>query len=515
LLEEEATVVHDRIAERLLRDFPAQASVTEHAQIARHLDGAGRLEEAVQHYHRAAEGAFEQFGAAEALRLCDRVLERTSPDTDTGFEALRLREQALREIGAKVEHRDALELLAEQVEHRGDPRERAEIYLRLARYHYDQAEFKTSMEYIERVRELAAPHNLSAAHAQSLHYEAYINLDQGHREDALELIRQAIQLYEETTDEDAARRGLSSCYNTRGIIMRRAGRHQDALSSYQRALDLLDGNKNERLGRYLLINMGLALVYVGRFDDGLECYQRALAQAKQLGHRRDEAGVLINMGHAYQVLGDYDRAISHIQRGLYLARKASANYTLADGEITLGVCYAELGELDKAERVLSEGLRLAESIPHIYLAVHAMLALAKLKLETAQVQDARVAILQAEDSLERCEAAGMRWGVLSAQLVLARAFQILGKQERQTRAVLAAKQLVEEGEEYAREEAYYYISQLLPDDEEFRERRQEAIEQARSLVIRNADGIQDEPLRQSFLARGLHQKILSASQDMS
>jgi tetratricopeptide (TPR) repeat protein len=443
------------------------------------------------------------------------VLERTSPDTDTGFEALRLREQALREIGAKVEHRDALELLAEQVEHRGDPRERAEIYLRLARYHYDQAEFKTSMEYIERVRELAAPHNLSAAHAQSLHYEAYINLDQGHREDALELIRQAIQLYEETTDEDAARRGLSSCYNTRGIIMRRAGRHQDALSSYQRALDLLDGNKNERLGRYLLINMGLALVYVGRFDDGLECYQRALAQAKQLGHRRDEAGVLINMGHAYQVLGDYDRAISHIQRGLYLARKASANYTLADGEITLGVCYAELGELDKAERVLSEGLRLAESIPHIYLAVHAMLALAKLKLETAQVQDARVAILQAEDSLERCEAAGMRWGVLSAQLVLARAFQILGKQERQTRAVLAAKQLVEEGEEYAREEAYYYISQLLPDDEEFRERRQEAIEQARSLVIRNADGIQDEPLRQSFLARGLHQKILSASQDMS
>ena len=514
LLEEEATVVHDRIAERLLQNFPAVASVTEHAQIARHLDGAGRLDEAVEHYHAAAEGAFEQFGAAEALRLSDRVLERTSPESDMGFEALRLREQALRELGVKIEHREALELLAEQVEQRGDPKERAEIYLRLARYHYDQAEFKTAMEYIAQVRELATAHDLPASHAQSLHYEAYINLDQGHREDALELIREAIVLFEAAEDEDVSRRGLSSCYNTRGIIMRRAGRHQDALASYQRALDLLSGYPNERLGRYLLINMGLALVYVGRFDDGIECYQRALAQAKQLGHRRDEAGVLINMGHAYQVLGEYDRAISHIQRGLYLARKASANYTLADGEITLGVCYAERGELEKAERVLSEGSRLAESIPHIYLAVHAMLALAKLKLETGQVQDARVAIMQAEDSLERCEDAGMRWGVLSARLVLARAYKILGMTEKQTESVLAAAQLIEDGEEYGREEAYYYISQLLPETSEYLEQRREAIEQARALIMRNADGISDESQRQSFLSRDLHQKILSATGHM-
>ena len=508
LLGEEASELHGRIAERLMGS-ERERNVTDNAQIARHLDGAGRIEEAVEYYFDAAEEAFEQFGASESLRLCEKVLERVGPEHATGLEALKLKEQALRGLGMQAEHKATLDELAAQVERRDDPEEQARVWLRLARYHYDQAEFRQSGAFIEQAREVAREHGLDTQLAQSWHYEAYLRLDQGRREEALELVHRAIAGFEGTEGEDAER-GLISCYNTQGVIRRRTGRHEEALESYQQALDLLGEGGADQLVRYLLINMGLALVYVGRYTDGLECYQRALAQAKKLGHRRDEAAVLINIGHAYQVLGDDQRAISHIQRGLYLARKASANYILADGEISLGVCYAERGEAAKAERVLSEGLRLAESIPHIYLAVHAMLALARLKLETAQHQDARVAIFQAEDSLERCEKAGMRWGVTCARMLLARAYKVLGDRERAIDEIREALALLEDGEEYAREEVLYWASQILQDEEE----RLAAIREARELVLARVEGIDDEELHKSFLERDLHQKILQAARAM-
>ena len=150
-----------------------------------------------------------------------------------------------------------------------------------------------------------------------------------------------------------------------------------------------------------------------------------------------------------------------IQRGLYLARKAGANYTLADGEISLGVCYAERGELETAERVLSEGLRLAESIPHLYLAIHAMLALAKIKLELGSTNDLRVALMQAEDSLERSVAADMRWGMVSAHTILARAHHALGEPERALHHIETAHKLVQEGEVYGREDVYEVLALVL------------------------------------------------------
>lgn len=509
LLDDVASELHGRIADYLLLQ-QHERNVTDNALLARHLDGAGRVDEAITFYYEAAQAAFRQFGAVESLKLCSKVLERVDDSDEIAFGALHLRAQALREAGLFKEHKEALDKLEEMAVARDEPADIVKIQLRLARYYYDQSDFKQSLRYIELVRPVAERHAILTGLAQASLFEGYIRLDQGRRDDALELVMRALGFYERAEGREAEL-GLLRCYNTRGVILRRAGLHDEALESYQQAMEHLDGFENEQLGQYLLVNMGLAMVFVGRYTEGLECYKRALGRARMLGHRRDEAGVLINMGHAYQVLGDYKGAKTHIQRGLYLARKTSANYLLADGEISLGVCYAETGEPAKAERVLSEGLRLAESIPHLYLAVHAMLALAELKLESGQPQDARVAIMQAEDSQERCERAGMPWGVMSAHVIQARAYALLGDDAELRRHMNAALEISDGGEEHAREEVLYRYYELMRRWPEHAETSARALRDARAWVEARAAGIEDVALRRAFLERSIHCKILSGT----
>lgn len=507
LVEEESIALHTRIADHLLAESHTQ-DVAELVRLAYHLQGAGRLEQAAQTYFDAAKDAFGQFGAAESLKLCDQVTEHLSPEHPLCVEVLYLKEKALREVGRVTEHKQVLDRLSERVDPLDTSRQ-LEVWMRLIRYHYDQAEFGAALSTIEQVRELAQQHQAQAMLARADQFEAYIRLDQGKRSEALALVESAIGLFSGLEDRPQHIPGLVSCHNMRGAILRRDGRHQEALDTYSLAMELaqerLDG---DLIGRYVLVNMGLANVYLGRYLKGLECYQRCLKQAKRLGLRRDEAGVLVNMGHAYLMCGEYDRAISHVQRGVYMARKVNATVTLADGEVTLGTCYAEMGKGGLAKRVLGEGLRLAESIPHVYLALHAMLALARLTLEAEDVppQAARVALMQAEDCDERAERAGMRWGQLGAKVLMARAYDSLGMSSRALELAALAWEIVQGGEEVGMEDAAETYAQMLVANEE--------IEQARHVlrhVINNTtqrlDMIEHEEDRLRFLNRPVYLRV--------
>lgn len=511
LLGERAVELHGRIAEHLQqrrKDEQEPMSVAFAAQLAHHLDGAGLSQQAATSYLQAAREAFNQFGAAESVKLCDKVLERLPEGADEGVQALYLKERALRELGEVEGHKRVLDTLRERVEGRAAS-ERVELWLRLVRYYYDQADFRAALTMVAQVREVAEAEGMIEAVARADKFEGSIKLDQGRREEAFAALERAIAGFEQL-DSPQGMWGVVACYNMKGALLRRAGRHQDALDLYRQAMAIAgDRLESDLTGRYLLINTGLALIYLGRFSEGLECYRRALTQARRLGHRRDEAGVLVNIGHAYAMLGDYDRAISHTQRGVYLARKTSATVTLADGQITLGTCYAETGQRAHAERVLSEGLRLAESIPHVYLAVHALLALARLKLDEGSVQGARVALMQAEDCFERSEEAQMRWGCVSASVVMASAYEQLGMGSRALELARQAWSYVEQGEAVGREEAALVLSKLLIQQGEEAE-AQRLIDETRAYILTRAQGIEDEEERARFLQRGVHRRVFES-----
>jgi serine/threonine protein kinase/predicted ATPase len=514
LLPEEAETLHLGIAEHLV-DSVGELGIADNALIAKHFEGAGRTERAIAYYKLAAEEAFHDFGAAECLRLCAKVIERVDSedsrsDNKVLFDTLLLRESALHELGQANNRRKTLARLHELVMRVGEPDEQIDVLLREARFHFDEADFGAARDHLEQAREIATETGSQIGLANSSQVEVLILMNEGKRDRAYALLEEAIEIYESQDTEETVE-GLATCHNVRGILLRQSGRHREALEAYEEALVHAERGEISKQIRLLLINTGVALVYNGEFEEALERYERALEQCRRLGHRRDEASVLVNLGHAHLLLGETSRAASQIQRGVYLARKTGANAVIADGQISLGLCYLERGELEAADQALHEGLRIADSIPSVYLSIHATLALAEVQLANGTSQDARVALMQAEDGLERSDAAEMTWGIAYANSLMARALRILGRRDEAIEKSQRAIDIIDDGEIYSMDLILYHHTQILADIDANRDGKREAIIRARDFVTHRRDRIASSELRASFMSRDINRKIMNVA----
>lgn len=513
LMPEEAAVIHRKLADHLV-EHGEERQIFANALIAHHFDGAGQKDRSVEYYYQAAGKALDQFGAAEALRLTDKVLDRVDDESEYRFGALKIRARALNELGERAGAEKALaeiEGIAESLE---DPIELADVLLKLARFKFEDSEMRVAREYMERARKLAEGEDDRLHLAESWYIDALITSSEGSRDGSLELAERAVEQYEQLQDTKPGGEvleGLVTALNLVGVVHRQSGRYADALEAYERALGYADGADLKKNRRYLLTNAGVAHAYLGEFNRALECYEEALQQCKRLGHRREEAGLLVNVGHAHLLRGDLETAISTIRRGNYLARKTNTHHVLADGLISLGACYVESGDMSKAESTLQEGLRIADSIPNVYLSVHATLLLAQVNLAAGTQDAARIAHMQAEDAVERSENSMMRWGVSHGNSLMARALKAQGKRERAIKHSKRAMELVNDGEIYAIDEILYYHFQILPDDEEYESERVTAMQRAREVVLHRRDLIEDEEGRQLFMSRNIVRQILNVA----
>ena len=509
LLPEEAVHLHRALADHLLAQSPEKQSVTS-ALIARHFDGAGDKERSIEFYFRAADEALEQYGAAESLRLCDKVLERVAVDSDFYYRAQKIRARALVELGTRDECRTTLNDLERLAFERDDRFEQADILIQKARFLFTQSELRNARSAAQRAREIASAAGDSQHVADAWLVEAMIFLNEGNREEALELGSLAAKEYA-SLDESSAAEGLVRAQNLIGVVHRQAGRHYEALQAYEEALERAEKADLRKWRRALLNNAGLALAYLGEFSEALARYNEALDQVRQLGHRTEEANLLVNIGHCHLLRGEYEAALQSIRRGIYLSRKTNAIQNLADGLISMGAVYLDQGEYKKAQETLHEGLRLADSIPNVYLSVHATLMLAQVHLGAGTNDAARIALVQAEDALERAEQAEMKWGMGYGHSLMARALKMLGRREEAIAHSKKAVELVDAGEVFSLEEILYHHTQILPDEPDYEDDRRQAITRAREVLIHRRDKIKDDDLRRTFMAKPMNRQIFHAA----
>lgn len=522
LLPDEATELHRRLAAHLVET--AGDTHSRSVLIARHFEGAGEQDQSVAFYFQAADAALEQYGAAESLRLIDTVLDRITPQSKYYYGALEIRARALMEIGNATACRAALEELERVADARRDEGKAedarrdesddgevrlARVYIQRAQFEFDQSDLRRAREYVAKTVELTAGKaQLELEQARVSIVEAMISLNEGRRDDAIARAEDAVQTFRKVGGE--ADDGIARALNLIGVAHRQAGRHHDALRAYEQALAHVqpEGTKTKvtapqlrKVRRYLLINAGLALAYLGEFSEALRRYEAALEEVRALGHRTEEANLLVNIGHCHLLRGGYDDAQSAIRRGIYLARKSGALQTLADGLISIGAVYVEQGDAAKAQHSLHEGLRLADSIPNVYLSVHATLQLALVHLAAATADGARIALVQAEDALERSQQAEMTWGISFSHSLMARALKILGRRDEALTHSRRAIELVNDGELFSIEEILYHHTQILPDDAAHEDDRRQAILRAREVAIHRRDRIDSEEFRRAYLSK--------------
>jgi serine/threonine protein kinase/predicted ATPase len=537
LIPEQARALHLRIAQHLLEQRGAEPdgvhAGADNAVIAGHFDGAGEVERAVEFYALAAEEAFRNRGASECLRLCAKIIKRAASGEAGGDErvmlkALMLQERALSELGQVEDRRRALDELHRLVMRVGDGSEQIDVLLRQGRFFFDEGDFSRAREHIEQARRLVGQAygdeaRRETALADTFQVEILILMSEGKREQARELVRRAIDIYRRN-DGIEALAGLAVCHNMLGVILRQAGHQGEALQAYEKALKFAEEGDIGKQMRLLLINTGVALAHAGEFSEAIGRYERALEQCRRLGHRHDEASVLVNLGHAYLLAGRRDEAIATIRRGIHLGRKTAANGVIADGQISLGACFLEGGELAAAEQAIHDGLRIADSIPDVYLSIHATLALAAVRLvehagegsaAAEREENARIALMQAEDALERSQAADMKWGAAAAQSLMARALDILGDRAGSREKSSAAVALLETGgTTYGTDTIFYHHVKLLDGVDERREERLAILERARDYVVSRRNRLPDEASRALFMSRDINRKIMNAAAEL-
>jgi len=141
--------------------------------------------------------------------------------------------------------------------------------------------------------------------------------------------------------------GSPEGFNDQGIALASAGRYDEALNAFDRALELRPDYPPA------LINRGNALEDLRRPDAALASYDRALSIMPE------NAGVNINRGNALSALGDHRGALESYDRAIALDA-ASAGAFYCRGEALL-----ELGRFDEAADSFGRALVLDPALENL------------------------------------------------------------------------------------------------------------------------------------------------------
>jgi serine/threonine protein kinase/Tfp pilus assembly protein PilF len=255
-------------------------------------------------------------------------------------EALRRYEESLqikRRLGQKRGMAASLGEIAQIQQVKGQMREAEQSYreaLGLQREIGDQAGISTSL----------------------VNLAALINEDLGRPDDALPLLREALQVRRDVGNTN----GEALVLNNIGSVYDGKGQYSEAQTYFERALELREKTKVPREIADTLHNLAETLSKEGRFDQALSRYLRALDLRRGAGDRRGAAIESYSIGTIFDYQGRYGAAVKSKEEALQAFRDLKQK-DRGLGEILsgLGRSLALSGRMDEAGKRLDEAMTVA------------------------------------------------------------------------------------------------------------------------------------------------------------
>lgn len=185
------------------------------------------------------------------------------------------------------------------------------------------------------------------------HYRAAIKSTPGHAPSLVNLgnilrserkYPEAIKLLERAANEAQE---VPLVHNNFGIALHHSGRTEDAISAFQKALEL-DPRFVEAS-----CNLGAVFADLDRFEEAIECFERALEYSP------DNSVVLANLGNALNGVNRIEEATSMLERAI---ESDSSN---AFAYAKLATLNERLNHLDKAREQIAKAKALAPNNPEI------------------------------------------------------------------------------------------------------------------------------------------------------
>ncbi|MDH6313126.1 two-component system sensor histidine kinase ChiS [Parabacteroides sp. PFB2-10] len=174
----------------------------------------------------------------------------------------------------------------------------------------------------------------------------------------------SLRIAEEYGGEDRATisRNMASSYNGLGVIYHSINEEQEAIRSYEKALEIEIGNNNLRGIAMNYANIGSVYFDMGDQTKAEEYYRRSLDYNEKANLPLGIALCLINIGHIYEAQGDDRRALTQYEEAYELLSDTSDRWHWLNACFSIGKIHLKSGQLVKAWPYLDAALRTASAI---------------------------------------------------------------------------------------------------------------------------------------------------------
>jgi class 3 adenylate cyclase/tetratricopeptide (TPR) repeat protein len=153
---------------------------------------------------------------------------------------------------------------------------------------------------------------------------------------------------------------LSQALNTKSLILRAAGRYQEAVGLLKHALDIALENDLGAAALRALFNLADEAANSDRHTQALELDVKYLARARRAGDRVSEMMGAIHLSWDYQALGRWDEAVAIIEECMPRGGDSPDNPIVAWMQSTLVSILMARGQLDRASEIVERIEAVAE-----------------------------------------------------------------------------------------------------------------------------------------------------------
>ncbi len=493
--------MHRRIAQHL-HDGERPAAP---GRIARHLEQAGERAAAARAYLEAADAARAVYSNREALRFFGRSLQLLAPDDyDSRFRAHAGREQILRFLGRPNEQAIELEAMRTIARRHGGPRRRATALLRLARFELDAARYDAVDEILPDAIEAAHASGDRSLELDALRLRAELARNQGDPAAALEACEEAL-------DRAGTSRELfdkrAHVLIQKGILLRRAGRAEEAFTAYSEAIVIFRRLGIRRSEAFALSSLGVALTANGLYEDAIVVFRASIHIDRETGDRLRLGRKLSNVGQLYDTLGDQEAGLAFVQRALDVFEAVDDRAGRCDALSAIAEMMLEKGEEPSAAAVpLDQAKRIAARLGSHY-------EIARERLVRAQLEHASRRWGRAAEACRATIEAARREGLVGFELhALARLAAVKAASEDPDAASVAREVVsrLHEGATVERAERLWLLVAEALDVYGTEDEARDAHEKAEAVLRAKAEAIRSEAIRERFLTTSDARAILRA-----
>lgn len=501
--------MHRRLGDYL--GTTALASGVSAVIVAQHFERGENPTRAAELFLEAANAAQKAHQSELSMRYFERALILLPVGDPRRMLAHSSLDRIYRQLGKLQERRKHVQCLRELARDARQTYWAAVALVRAGQLAHDDGALARGLPLAQHAAALAELANSAELQVEALILACNLLRDLGDVGGALKTCDRALSV---TAPSHVSRRARAEVLRTKGVLLRRAGRINAAVTAHAEAiatLSALGAIRSEARARNAL---GFALFSLGRFEDCIAMCLSSLSIDVMIGGRVQVAKTLANVGLAYARLGALERGLAYLEN----AREAHERYDDHDGRVdTLLVTASvviEAGELDRADELLGDAKALADVAASAYDEIHLLVVESLLCLARSKP---RAAVDLAGQAFRRAEAQGLVSYQAYAGAIRAVALVKGEKSEEGVAQATRALSMIEsmEGSEYDIEARSLCCTALQAAHEQLEGDGAGLVAHVRQLALdhasRLASYIRDDELRVSFWQRAVIRSLAESS----